>query len=700
MPIRSAFLVPLLLCLFAWGGASEHAIRIPLVYWRKPDDPGKYDAYVFGMRAAASETMGRSALGGRRIEIVPMDERGAEAESQRLAAAIAADPQVACVVGFSNTKRAAASIGPVSAAGIPILSSAGGSAVQAVDTGGCFFTTNLGLGGEMRYLERFAKQRARTSVAAIIPEKDAYGDEFVVAASAVLVPQGLLRLDLSGGWKPEHAAAVRAFAAQGLPPDALLVLSLDADLNGTAAKELRAAGVTNDIWIARGSLVGEEFYRGGGTGLNGVFELSELLTGIANGGLQEFRSAHADWFDHGNRDTYLEYAAYGYDMVRLAVLAAERSLEGGASPADLRAAIRTGLARLDARDPYDGVSGTYSFNAQRVGGQLVAQYLLESVGTAPVPYRMQYLAAADGSLQEVPTVFTLLDVSSVAPIGLDASSYNVEFTLTLLSMNDIRIEDIDFENAAVAASGDRQALLAKPIVLGTRRGGMLQSTYLVTGTFTAANTVEAFPFDHQTFPLQIRPRDALARNFLVYFGKRSASSLARITMDGWKVRSDWAGLSRGSFDLLDERGERSRQYYYRSAYTISSNRDSLGAVAKFLLPLGVVMTLCLFLFLLPDSSNSDKVGLSSNLLITVIALYFTYATVVGVPYATTIDWTFIGCLGMVLLTNATFIARQLPYAKAPDQPVRALTIGYRVVVSLAICGFIAAATMFVVRALR
>ncbi|MCX8039800.1 MAG: hypothetical protein N3B15_04415, partial [Planctomycetota bacterium] len=323
--------------------------------------------------------------------------------------------------------------------------------------------------------------------------------------------------------------------------------------------------------------------------------------------------------------------------------------------------------------------------------------ILESNGQEPVPYRMQYLVNALGSLQEVPTAYTLIEVASISPQTLEASVYDIALTMTLLSVEDIRFEDVDFENAATAATGDRPALYAKPIVTGARRGEFFQNTYLVKGTLQAPNTIEDFPFDTQTFPIRIRPRDALAKNFLVYFGKRT-QSVQRIDMDGWSALGDWAGLNRGSFELLDEKGQRIRQFYYRSAYTIQAERDSAGAVTKFLLPLAIVMLFTIFIFFLPENSaNADKIGVGSNMLITIIALYFTYATIVDVPYATIIDWSYMLALGIVLVFNIIVIFRHIPHDEPPAQPNRTVNLIYRATAVLSWVLFFAAVIYFLTR---
>lgn len=700
LPARLA--LALIVAAFSLVAGEPLTLKIPLVYWRKPDEPGKFEAYLYGMRAAAKDAMEREALHAARIEIVPMDERGDAVVSQEIARKIAADVRVACVVGFSNTKRAAKAIEPVSRAGIPILSSSGGAAVFAADAGNTFFTTNFGIAGEMQYFARFATRRGYQASIAIIAANDAYSEEYIESASQVLPLRGVLRLDISKGWNGTYAPEIRAFAAAHREPGTVCILSLGADHNGRAAAALRDGGADHDLWLGRGALVGDEFYRNGGVSIERVFELSELLTGIADEGLQQFRLQHRSWFDKPGNDSYLEYAAYGYDMVAMAIAAAERILKADHPPHDIalvRDAIRRGLLQFTIRDPYIGISGIYSFDERRIGGQLANQYLLESNGLEPVPYRMQYLVNAEGRLQEVPTVFTLIEVASLSPKNLEASEYDVDLTLTLLSVEDIRFEDIDIENAATAATGDRQALYAKPIITGARRGDFVQNTYLVKGTLQAPNSIEAFPFDTQTFPIRIRPRDALAKNFLVYFGKRT-QSVHRIDMDGWEVIGDWAGLNRGSFELLDDKGQRIRQFYYRSAYTIQAARDATGAVTKFLLPLAIVMLFTVFIFFLPENSaNADKVGVGSNMLITVIALYFTYATIVDVPYTTIIDWAYMLALAIVLIMNIVFIFRHVPHAEPPAQPNPLIDRCYRATAITSWALFFVAIIYFVTRAL-
>lgn len=655
--------------------AETNAFEIALVYWRKPEAPAPYDAYVYGLKAAVSEINRAGGIGGHRLRLRPMDDKGSPAESIRIASEIAKSDKIVAVVGYGNTVRAVAAVPTLSAAGVPVLSSTASSAVMAVDQNGVFFSTNAGVKGELRYLKEFCASLSCNRAVFIGEKDDPLSEEYSDKLKALLPGTDIIWLASTESVSEKDALreTLRGACKEG----DIIVISLRTASAAAVASLVRQAGFGQPIILTKGGMRSGEFFNGLGTALERVYELSPILPGVGNQSISDFREKHHSFFTKPDHLASLAYATYAYDMGWMLKKAFDQAAVPAATRPGLdalgqtRNIIRTGLTSFTDQVPFDGVSDSFSFGSDRMGGVISTLYIIEACKGTIEPYSYQFHRGMDGRLARAPVVKANLGLRKISPLNVEASEYQVEFTLALISPEEVTFEDIEFDNLNVALGTSSSPITAKPLVGQKTAGRFFIHNYLVQGSFMWDNTIRDFPFDHQKFGIVMKPRNALTRNFIVYFPERSSDSLATLDITKWKVTGSSSGLNKGSYELADNEGKPTRSYYYQAAYVLSAARKPLGPFIKFLLPLSIIVFMGLFLIFAPDEFASDILATSYGMVLAVIALYFSYVSVVDIDYPTLVDILFFGALGILFINNLLFITLHKARERAPGGGVLA-----------------------------
>jgi ABC-type branched-subunit amino acid transport system substrate-binding protein len=632
-------------------------LEVGFVYWKKDDAPEKYNSYVFGIEKAIEE-INKKEIFEQKIKLIQFNEKGDVEESKRIAKEIANRKNMISVIGFSNSKRAIEAIQSVSEAKIPIISSAGSRKVFENDPNNIFFSTNFGIMGEILYLQKFIKEKNYQNFVFISVENDKYSEEYFDELNKIIPNQKKILLSSRDSNLSENQVSE---ISNSLSENSLIVISVDVKNNAKTSKIIRENEIKNDIFLGRGGIVGDEFYDFGGKDLKNIYELSTLLAGVSNDKILEFKLNNREFFDEKHSE-YLEYSTYGYDVMNLLIYSyINSSTSKNNSVSEIRQKIVEGLLKVTEKLPYDGISTIYSFDKNRIGGKLTPQYILKTTGIQPSLYKQQFIYQ-NGILSKVPTLFTNIDVKSLSVANQEASEYRVELMITLISEANISLDDLEFENILISDSSFVPSIYSKEFIVSENHGGTLNTKiYNVKAEFKWSNTIEEFPFDSQKLPILIKPKDPINSNFINFFISDIDKNLHQLTTTGWYVKGGYAGFQKGNYEFVNQNFEVRKEYYYRSSFTIDIERKALGSAIKFILPLVIVLIITLVLFLLPDNAVGDKVGSGTNMLITVAALYFTYATLVDVDYITFVDKFYMLSLAFVLMSNILFILRQRFY---------------------------------------
>lgn len=644
-----------LISLFA--NEQNNTLDIGFVYWKKDNTPEKYNAYVYGINKAIDEInkSNSTLITNKKLKLIPFNEKGNIDETVKIAKDISIRDNMIAVIGLSNSKRAIPSVKYISEKNIPIISSAGSKKIFENDPNNVFFTTNFGINGELLYLQKFIENKEYKNTLFISKDGDKYSDEYFEELIKIIPESKKINLINFS----ENINSIKDYVNN----ETLILISIDVENNAKYSKLLRDNNILNDIFLGRGGIVGDEFYEKGGMDLKNIYELSTLLAGVSNETILKFKNDNKKFFSDEKNKKYLEYAVYGYDSVHLINKAYNRAVFKESNDTTvIRQTIKDGLKLITEKNPYDGVATTYSFDDERIGGKLTPQYILETTGKKPTLFKKQYIYQ-NGILTYVPALFTNIDIKSISINNQEASEYTLEMMITLISEKDISLNDLEFENIVISDSSFTPSIYAKEFIVNAENQNqdLKVKIYNVKALFSADNTIENFPFDSQKLPVLIKPKNPVDKNFINFFISDINQNLNSVEIGGWKINGGYAGFKKGNYEYISENLEKKKEYYYRSSFTIDITRKALSSAIKFILPLGIVLLITLVLFAMPDNAAGDKVGSGTNMLITVAALYFTYATLVEVDYITYVDKLYMWSLGFVLITNVIFILRQRFY---------------------------------------
>ncbi len=644
--------------------AAESPLEIGFVYWRKPDNPGKFDAYVHGMKVAIDEVNAAGGLGGRPLVLKVFDEKGDAAVSENIAERIASSDGIVGVVGFSNSGRAINAIGRLSGAGIPVISSAGSSELFEIDTRKCFFSTNPGVSSDAAYFTKLVECESFKKIIVAAPEDDSYSREYVAEIKRVFPNAVVFSIGKDKAYDCGFITA--GIRNSGVDGSTLVVLLCGAETAAEVAAAMTvepgAEGVPR-FFLPKGGLETFAFAARSGLGLKGVYAISPLVSGVSDERIEGFKTKLSPrQVDAG----LTEYAAYAYDLVWLmkSAFEKERGEKKSVDLSQIRARITNGLKGCTRSAPSDGIAGSYSF-VDRRGSGVTPQYLLEDIGGKPVPYKWQFIPGPEGGLSKLPTLYTQLRILSISPANFECNAYTMDFLVTTRAAEPIGYADIDFENVAMSESTFTPMISMREMVPLALSGGMYSSAAKIHGKFTWDNTIGEFPFDTQSFSIVARPKNAMSNNFLLYVEDRSQGRLRGISIGNWTIRTDLSGFRKEVLDVMGTNGEKQKKYYYTTSYSVIADRIPVGPVNKFLIPLAATMVLALFLILMPIQNAGDVLGASYGTVLAVIALYLSYVTVVNIDYPTLIDKVFLFALGILIVKNFLFVVRQRSVVDLP-----------------------------------
>ncbi len=646
------WLLLLAMALLVLAGAGYMAYRflqpevyIALVY---PGPSAKFEAYLFGMQEAAREINKEGGIGGNCVRIRKFEEKGSKEDTKRIAEEIAKKDNIVAVVGFSNSRRAEVAIKAVCKAGIPILSSAGVNYFDA-ESAATFFTTNPGVMEEVEYFLAFTKERKNAEAIFVFEEGDSYSHEFFSALQTArrtfLVRQEIIQ--------PYDRPDSLLRRLPKMLRDTGLVLSLGVEKNARFARAIRAAGMENDIYLGRGGMIGGEFFDEGGEGLKNIFELSALLVGMSNEKLEEFGEEHLGDLD----SSYLEYAAYAYDMVNLLKKSSRLGESASVGPKEIRRAITAGLKEVE----FSGESATYSFDRMnRIHPGLNQQFILQWSGTSPLPYPVQFRLRGGAEPEQLNVIYCFLDCLSLKIHSQEARNYDMEFMLHIYSRYGHGIEDLDFDNASINREYLKRSEYIEPFSANSKSNSsydLYKKTYRVFGSFEWDNRIENYPIDTPSIVMAIRPKET--RNILFFLNKNdpNGNMESNFVEKGWRLISMKSGYREKFLKDYDFISGTEREYkVYRSSLIFRLNRDLWRIFTKFVVPLAFILFIPVAMLFFSNEKNNcenefkwEKISILSMLAVAVVGLYYIFSTTVNVSYNTNFEWIYIGSLIFLIM---------------------------------------------------
>jgi ABC-type branched-subunit amino acid transport system substrate-binding protein len=330
-----------------------------------------------------------------------------------------------------------------------------------------------------------------------------------------------------------------------------------------------------------------------------------------------------DPFDTANMRAINIGARYA-DMLAL-IAHSVRRLPRGSDIATLRSGVVTALTKdyATGRGAFRGTFENWSFDptmrtAARTPFVVMLPHGLGRLQLAPVQFRR----ARDGQLKRISTLYVDIDMIKAHRIDDNTKIFTAEFYLAMRGTSDFGIEKIEFANAYLDPSAQGRQISIETLHAGGSNGIFPadMKIYKVVGRFLFEPKLSAFPFDTQSFSIDLQPKSGDA-TFIV---QPPAAQLRdrRVLTDGWEPIDQYVGYEEEFVPLVDSfTHEASVAPFYKASFVWTMRRETTDYFLRVVVPLAFILAVAYLAIFIPMSRFDSIVAIQVTALLSAVALY-------------------------------------------------------------------------------
>lgn len=642
--------------------ARGPAFKIGLIYSTRDDtcyDDGRAKAIRALTAKQMAEINAHGGISGRPVELVYLDDRRDDAIAIENLRTALADPQMLAVVGVNGATRAKKvfdKLGPqIKAANIPILSDISVNDIFA-DFPNVYTTRASQDTDSIPVIVDFT-QKLRFTRPAFIGLGEYIGITALGDGLRKTFGAEAMSLDarISGKFdSPNKAELDAAVAAVKEKKPDILFLYVGAANTAGILKDLEAAGITPALFMGgRIDTVAPEvlnaypnaIYSLGWDGPPEVYEdrlrshISAnrpekwIFEGAMNSKAVGWRDGSCkarDFVETPNpmtQDNLRAIAGGGQyaDMLGLITTAA-RHADGTTDIGALRRQILKDLSRTYAagRGVYKGPFDNWSFvpktrTAARDPFVVIQPPGLGRLQLAPV----QFVRTKDGGLRQIETLYADVDLIKAHKVDENAKSFFAEFYLSLRDNPGVSIDKIEFANAYLDAErgGGRQVSI-ETIHNGGESAAYpnTMKIYKVAGRFLFDPHLANYPFDTQTFSIDLQPKSGEAP-FVVQPPPAERRDNNALT-DGWDITGQYVSYDQDFVPVVDAYTlEPSSVPFYKARFAWTAEREATDYYLRVAVPLAFIIFVAYLSIFIPQHHFEAIVTIQVTALLSAVALY-------------------------------------------------------------------------------
>lgn len=331
-----------------------------------------------------------------------------------------------------------------------------------------------------------------------------------------------------------------------------------------------------------------------------------------------------DPFDATNMRAISVGARYA-DMVAL-IAGSLRAAPRGTGIEALRSLAVTETTQTFAvgRGAFKGTFENWSFDpttrtAARTPFVVILPRGLGRLQLAPVQFRR----ARDGSLRQIKTLYMDIDLIKAHRVDDNEKSFFAEFYLAMHDDPAADINNIEFTNAYLDPSTRGRQLSIETLHSGGGGGSMFPASmkiYKVVGRFLFDPHLASFPFDTQSFAIDLQPK----RGDAAFIVQPPPAELRdqRVLTEGWEPIVQYVGYDEDFVPVVDSfTHEASVAPFYKASFVWMMRRETTDYFLRVVVPLAFILIIAYLSIFIPGVHFEAVVTIQVTALLSAVALY-------------------------------------------------------------------------------
>ncbi|MBU2532820.1 MAG: ABC transporter substrate-binding protein, partial [Alphaproteobacteria bacterium] len=638
--------------------------------------PGVTDAIKHFTQERADQINARGGLAGRKIITQYYDHYRDVSVLQTQVSEILKDPNLAAIIGISNSSRGATVIESIGRSGVPLVS--GMSRDDVFAHYGNAFSLSPAVSDEIAAVRTFIKGTGHQRPFFVGLAGDFYAEQYAQELVGSINGVNSLWLAQRPDGEIDESGADKAVDAILKQDSDVIYLGIHSGPGGRFLRRMQTRGIERPVFVVLGrigrmqSVISPHRYNAE------MYQLArEQVPHVYNERLEQliWSKPDARWIFEDKRAKDAPGHCQSLDdpvkITDVRNLANRRAIGRGTQYADilsliaeaaaqdtsgtikeLRARIIEGMADLQpTKRIFRGVWQDWSFTESRAVAEdiLILQKPADSsdIALAPLQFRQ-----GRQSVISIPVIYTGMDVTRIFQVDSNEKTFHAEFYLSLRSTQDIDFSDIEFTNAFRSPLSNEPVISYRTIE-GDERArrrddpsaldpiGSEFRLYKVTGRFYFDPDLRKFPFDRQRLSISIQPKYT-ARPFLIQPPPQRLRK-ASFNIDNWKLESQYVGLDHDIITVIGEQA--SSQYLIPLTtfnFTWTAKRLATDHYLQVMVPLFIILLVTWLSTFIPAQRLESVVAIQVTALLSSIALYlavpkvdFDHATVSDIMFVVT-----------------------------------------------------------------
>ena len=334
---------------------------------------------------------------------------------------------------------------------------------------------------------------------------------------------------------------------------------------------------------------------------------------------------------------------------------------------------------------YRGTFENWSFDpflrtATRTPFVLMLPQSLGRLQLAPIQFRR----TRDGNFDPISTLYADIDLIRAHRVDDSSKAFTAEFYLAIRDNADLTIDKIEFANAFIDPSSQGRQITIDTMHAGGRNGmfppGM--RIYKVVGRFLFEPRLAEYPFDTQTFSIDLQPKSG-ATAFIVQPPPAELRDKQVLT-DGWESVDQYVGFSEEFIPLVDSFTHQAGMApFYSASFVWQMRRETTDYFLRVVVPLAFILSVAYLAYFIPLSRFDSIVAIQVTALLSAVALYISLPKVEA-DRATLSDRIFLFDYLMVSLMIAITILRINPVVEHRKWMGRTLGVAHIAIIPMVV----------------